>query len=576
MARVSLRWALSAPILLGALVLAAYNFSVFRSQEFAELAEQNRARQGRRLAILRGTLEYTYSPADLGEVQREIEARSGFDSITEIMLIDERGVAIASLAAKDVGGRWEALAAAAERRSGLELETLARRAAAQGRELISFSPDERWAAGVVPVVLGPKRVGFLYCEHDLRPLYQAALAKAVRRTAWVAGGIAAVGLAVGLLIEIGIFRRIAKLAGAAKRVTAGEHHHELPSGGTREIAALADSLRSMLGDLVSSEDRLHEHEAFLETVLDSIPAGIAMRDETGRMLFANATYIAESGLPADYAGRQLAEILRPELAAILEREAEAVFSTGGSTVTEQRLPSSGRTFLVHRILLPSVPGQPRRLLGVGLDITDRVALEEQLRQAQKLDAVGRLAAGIAHDFNNFLTIVVGNASELESGLPGGALRERAVEIGEAAQLAAALTRRLLAFTRAAPSGERILEVGALVRGFERLLRSLIGEHIQLALDLAPGAWPVEIGLGQLEQVLLNLAVNARDAMPDGGWLTIRLAGAERDPAGPELRWLKLEVSDTGAGMSAEVRARALEPFFTTKPANRPMPNDEGL
>ncbi len=212
------------------------------------------------------------------------------------------------------------------------------------------------------------------------------------------------------------------------------------------------------------------------------------------------------------------------------------------------------------------------ILGIGRDVTERVQLEQQLRQAQKMEAVGRLAGGIAHDFNNILTAITGYADLLLEDL--GATdprRQDADEIHKAADRAAGLTRQLLAFSRQQVLQPTVLEVNKLVSDLEKMLRRLLGEDVALTTQLAPTTGRVKADPGQLEQVIMNLAVNARDAMPNGGKLTLETGNVDLDEsyatdhyparAGP---FVMLAVSDTGTGMSEATQAHMFEPFFTTK------------
>jgi PAS domain S-box-containing protein len=217
------------------------------------------------------------------------------------------------------------------------------------------------------------------------------------------------------------------------------------------------------------------------------------------------------------------------------------------------------------------PGEPRALLSIIRDASERVALEGRLRQSQKMDAVGRLAGGVAHDFNNLLTAINGYAQFLYDALADESQRAMAAEVVKAGDRAANLTRQLLALSRQQLLAPRLLDLSAVVADMARLLRRLIGEDVELAAAAAPGLWLVEADPGSIEQVILNLAVNARDAMPQGGKLTVETRNVVLDEeyargrpdarAGPHVL---LAVSDTGCGMSEEVKARAFEPFFTTK------------
>ncbi|HEX9610644.1 MAG TPA: response regulator [Gemmatimonadales bacterium] len=206
------------------------------------------------------------------------------------------------------------------------------------------------------------------------------------------------------------------------------------------------------------------------------------------------------------------------------------------------------------------------------DATERRSLEEQVIRAQKMEAVGRLAGGVAHDFNNILTAITGYTDLLLADLPADDPRRLDVdEIHHAAQRAAALTQQLLAFSRRQVMQPRVVDLNALVLDVENLLRRLIGEDLMLAAALAPELGHVRGDPGQLQQVIMNLAVNARDAMPEGGRLTIETRDVELDEAYAALhrdvlpgRYVLLAVSDTGSGMSEETQSHLFEPFFTTK------------
>ncbi len=221
----------------------------------------------------------------------------------------------------------------------------------------------------------------------------------------------------------------------------------------------------------------------------------------------------------------------------------------------------------------------RTLRGLTVDLTElrrsERALrqsEEQLRQAQKMDAVGKLAGGIAHDFNNLLMIIRGDSDLMLRRLPAGhPLRPNAEGIREAADQAATLTRQLLAFSRKQVLAPRLVDLNAIVASVHAMLQRLLGETINLVMVTAPDLGGVTADPGQLEQMILNLCVNARDAMPDGGRLTVRTENVDLDEAAAG-RWsdgrpgpyVMLEVSDTGAGMDEETRSHLFEPFFTTK------------
>ena len=219
-------------------------------------------------------------------------------------------------------------------------------------------------------------------------------------------------------------------------------------------------------------------------------------------------------------------------------------------------------------------GQPQRRTGIGIETTAQRNLEEQLRQAQKMEAVGQLTGGLAHDFNNLLAGITGALDLMQMRMRQGRFNdfERYVAVAQgAARRAAALTHRLLAFSRRQTLDPRPLNVNQLVAGMEELIQRTIGPQVALEVVGAVGLWPTLIDAGQLENALLNLCINARDAMPDGGRITIETANKWLDYSAakaheiPEGQYLSLCVTDTGTGMTPELAAKVFEPFFTTKP-----------
>ena len=205
------------------------------------------------------------------------------------------------------------------------------------------------------------------------------------------------------------------------------------------------------------------------------------------------------------------------------------------------------------------------------DITDRRQLEEQFRQAQKMEAVGRLAGGVAHDFNNLLMVINGYTEVLLEQLEQGSSKHQKFQsIQQAAERAATLTRQLLAFSRKQLLELKVVDVNTVIQEMERLLRPLIGENIELVTRLSPEAGRTRADAGQLEQVIMNLVVNAKDAMPEGGKITLQSSSATVRQNLHEQRFILpgpyvvISVSDTGHGMDQETQSRIFEPFFTTK------------
>ncbi len=226
----------------------------------------------------------------------------------------------------------------------------------------------------------------------------------------------------------------------------------------------------------------------------------------------------------------------------------------------------------HQVQLQDASGEPGGILEINRDVSDRKHLEEQLLQSQKLESVGQLAGGVAHDFNNLLTVINGySAMALEDLSPDDDLRELIEEICKAGDRAASLTRQLLTFSRRQVRTLSNLVLNDSVADVEKMLRRLIGEDVDLILSLDPEPAVIRNDRGHIEQILMNLAINARDAMPKGGRLVIETSHGIVDELYAEVHfklvpgnYAMLIVSDTGEGMSAEVKARIFEPFYTTK------------
>jgi signal transduction histidine kinase/CheY-like chemotaxis protein len=247
---------------------------------------------------------------------------------------------------------------------------------------------------------------------------------------------------------------------------------------------------------------------------------------------------------------------------------------GGTRSTNDNLTKDGRTISCewYNTPLVSEAGQIFGVASLVQDVTERVALEEKLRQSQKMEAVGRLAGGVAHDFNNLLTVILGYSQLLMDGLPADSrLSNATTQIKSAADRAAGITRQLLAFSRKTVLSPRLIDLNNIMLNLDTMLRRLIGEDIEVLTVPARDLGTVKADPGEVEQVLMNLALNARDAMPNGGKLTLETSNVQLDSSyarehqpvepGP---YVMLAVSDTGVGMSAETQAHIFEPFYTTK------------
>jgi two-component system, cell cycle sensor histidine kinase and response regulator CckA len=337
-----------------------------------------------------------------------------------------------------------------------------------------------------------------------------------------------------------------------------------------QLEEQASALRERIAERDESLRLLQQASTFLDSAVESAPFGIAFYDPGLRFQRINAALAAINGASADaHLGRRIEEML-PELAPTVRPILEQVLATGepaSDVLVEGRTPAS-RTARRWLVTYYPIKRANEAAVGVGcmvLDVTEQQQLEHKLRQAQKLEAVGRLAGGIAHDFNNVLTVIQSYAEVLAFEMDErDASREEVDAIRAAADRATALARQLLSFSRRDVVVARDIDIHEVIRGMELILRRLMRQGVELRLELSADPLVVRVDSGQLEQVLMNLAINAVDAMPDGGVLTI-MTSAMRGKDGAEAC---LRVADTGTGISAEVQERMFEPFFSTKPAGR--------
>jgi len=316
-------------------------------------------------------------------------------------------------------------------------------------------------------------------------------------------------------------------------------------------------------------------EMQLRTLADNLPALVAYMDAERRIRFINRTGERWYARPAAQIVGQPIEALLPPAHVEANRTENAQALAGVPLHFERTQPyPDGVTRTVEVLYIPDrgEDGTVRGVFGVIADISERRATEAQLRQSQKMEAVGQLTGGVAHDFNNLLGVISGNLDLLDEALAGQPrLRELLRSASRAVDRGATLTGSLLAFSRQQPLAPRVLDLAKVVREMTDLLRRTVPESIEIELIAAGGLWRCAADIGQLQNALLNLVLNARDAMADGGKLTIETANARLDDAYAEAhlevtpgQYVLLAVSDTGQGMPPEVVARAFDPFFTTK------------
>jgi two-component system cell cycle sensor histidine kinase/response regulator CckA len=323
--------------------------------------------------------------------------------------------------------------------------------------------------------------------------------------------------------------------------------------------------------------RLLEREEMFKLISENAVDMIAVVDADGRRIYNSPSYERILGYTADYLedSSPLEQIHPDDLPLVLKAAKEAQ-NTGVGRRIEYRMRRQDGEWLFLESTASAVrnaDGAVEKLVIVNRDISERRQLEEQLRQSQKMDAIGRLSGGVAHDFNNLLGVIIGYTEVLQDHIKeGDSLRVCVDQVLEAGKRAASLTRQLLAFSRQQVLEPKVLILNAVVSDMEKMLRRMIGEDVELTTKLDPQLGKVRADQGQIEQVIMNLAVNARDAMPEGGKLSIETSNTEMDeafvkhyayPVQPGA-YILLTVSDTGTGMDNATRQRIFEPFFTTK------------
>lgn len=333
-------------------------------------------------------------------------------------------------------------------------------------------------------------------------------------------------------------------------------------------------------DRRQAEEELKKEREYSAQIIDAAPVMIRVLDREGITLFANPAVTRLTGYsPEELIGTNWWQLLYPgdqhaQVDRILPRIMSGDVQSYQMTLTTQS--GDTRTIAWTSVCRFDERGEVANIIGIGNDVTERNRLEEQLQQSQRLESIGRMVGGIAHDFNNLLTVVLGNGEfALDQVSESDPVAEPLRDIVEAANRAAALTNQLLAFGRRQVLSPRAINVNELIESVHRFMRRVIGEDVDLVLRLAPEVSPIHADPVHMEQILLNLVLNARDAMPEGGRLTIQTQNVELDESYTSLHdglkpggYVQIAVADTGTGMVPEVRARLFEPFFTTKPTGK--------
>ena len=437
-----------------------------------------------------------------------------------------------------------------------------------------------------PILLNGVPIGTIFIEADLTDL-RARLAKFLE----IDSLTLLVSLAVAFLLSTRLQRVVSgpvrELADTALSVTTEENYSiRARKRGNDEIGLLYDQFNSMLDRIQQRdialqeahnelEDRVVERTSYLNALIENSPLAILVLDPSLNVQLYNPAFeILIQGSRREDIGKPVAALFPNDktLPEIKEASGEPSEKARVSLITRRKRKDGSYVDVELHLVPLTVNGRVLGSLGIYQDVTERRVLERQLQMAAKMEAVGRLSGGVAHDFNNLLGVILGYIQVIKRSLvTGNSLYEYAEEIEKASQRAVALTRQLLAFSRQQVLEPVVLDLNTLVAEMEKMLPRLIGEDIDLNLVLNPSISQVKADPGQLEQVLMNLAVNARDAMPDGGKLTIQTADAEIDvafarehPGSFPGKYVILAVKDTGMGIDPETQAQIFEPFFTTK------------
>jgi PAS domain S-box-containing protein len=378
------------------------------------------------------------------------------------------------------------------------------------------------------------------------------------------------------------------VADAGPRAFAVEYRIVRPDGAVRTIHDVAKAVFEPDGsyshtigtvqdvtDRKEIEENLRRSERRFRRVIDSNMVGVVFWEADGTIHDANDAYLEIIGYTRDEltAGTlNWKKLTPPEYLNLDDAAARRLRDQGVTGAYEKEYIRKDDSRVPVLIGGAAIEGNPGQGVSFVLDLTQQRKIEEQLRQGQKLQALGQLTGGVAHDFNNLLMIIMGNAEMLTAKLAGDPrLLEMAELIGSSAKRAAELTERLLAFARRQPLRPAATDVNRLVAGMDGLLRRTLGEGVRIELVQGAGLWQAMIDPAALETAILNLAINARDAMPNGGCLTIATANTHIDEAYARMRnevrpgqYVAVSITDNGIGMSPEVAKQAFEPFFTTK------------
>jgi PAS domain S-box-containing protein len=444
--------------------------------------------------------------------------------------------------------------------------------------------SRRFISGTFPIFRDRESddVGRLLLLQDWAPTQQ--FLDELRRSLLIAG-IAGFILALGggLVFSRRTSQPVMDIAAAARDIAGGDWTRQVPVRGSAEAVAMATAFNDMTKSLRDQAERLKSSYQRFSTVTQSARDAIISTDEHGNITFWNRSAQATFGHSEDEViGRPITMLMAEsdragyQSALPIPSDDDVIF---GRTIEVTGIRKDGAFFPSEFSVAAVRSAQGTAFTAIVRDVMERKQAQdalrqrdEQLRQSQKMEAIGRLAGGVAHDFNNLLMAIRGYAELLMQALnEGDERRNDAEEILKAADRAAGLTRQLLAFSRRQVITQQAVALDQVVESMQNMLQRLIGEQIEFYVKVWPGLTPILADRTQVEQILVNLIVNARDAMPSGGKISIELRNVELDHVGvaahPGLKpgdYVEMAVNDNGTGMDAETAARIFEPFFTTK------------
>ncbi|MBI5083696.1 MAG: response regulator [Acidobacteria bacterium] len=527
---------------------------------------------------------------DMEMLKGVIAQQIGGVTTTGAYFIDESGVIIAAGLREENGERFADVlrlqfSEHRERLSAVvDLVRRSREAAAiylpNGTDLVVCLPS------ILPSKAGdraPRRGGILLLRYDLS-YRKAVLARATAFQMLVfAACLALASLVLGAVLHSLIVNRLYRLQRAMGRFAEDHQPRPVLTRGRDEIAVLygefnrlTEAVASTIAERREAERQLIEAGERVRDLYNNAPCGYHSLDEAGVVVHINDTELAWLGYEREEVeGRMhFSELLAEDSAANFEQvfaEFKQRHTASGVEFNLKRKDGSTMAVLVSAKAITDAQGNYLTCRATVHDISERRMLEAQLRHSQKMEAIGRLAGGVAHDFNNLLTVINGYSSLIVSSLAEtDPLRRQVQEIAKAGERAKSLTQQLLAFGRKQDASPKPLNLNRLVRESLEMLERLAGVNIHFDFREEPELGLVNADPGLMHQVLLNLVVNARDAMPGGGTLTIETANGVADPnyVPPPGQYVVLIVRDTGMGMSEEIQQRVFEPFFTTKEQGR--------